>query len=183
MQPKLIFENDAIRNRISDGLKQVAHFSTKNPINKPTMNNRRILVAAVFHFVHPVERTVQNITRWHKTLPASAISKYVSRCCINFPHDLTCQRYRWAWASRDHGEESQKQLPSLAASKNWLNFRVRSQFEIKSLKMWPINTTYFLSTSFPPFPFSKGKSSGKEVDFLLIKKNWSWTCDRVETSN
>ena len=31
-----------------------AHFSTKNPINKPAMNNRRI--AAVFHFVHPVEK-------------------------------------------------------------------------------------------------------------------------------
>ena len=35
---------------------QAAHFSTKNPINKSAMNNRRILIAAVFHFVHPVEK-------------------------------------------------------------------------------------------------------------------------------
>ena len=33
---------------------QAAHFSTKNSINKPAMNNRRLLIAAVFHFVHPV---------------------------------------------------------------------------------------------------------------------------------
>ena len=35
---------------------QAAHFSTKKPINKPAMNNLRILLAAVFHFVHPVEK-------------------------------------------------------------------------------------------------------------------------------
>ena len=28
----------------------VAHFSTKNPINKPAMNNKRILIAAVSFF-------------------------------------------------------------------------------------------------------------------------------------
>ena len=43
-------ENDAIRNRISD------FDSTKNPINKLAMNNRRLLIAAEFHFVHPVEK-------------------------------------------------------------------------------------------------------------------------------
>ena len=32
------------------------HLSTKKPINKLAMNNRRILIAAVFHFVHPVEK-------------------------------------------------------------------------------------------------------------------------------
>ena len=32
------------------------------------------------------KKTVKNVTRWHKTLSASAISKQVSRCCINFPH-------------------------------------------------------------------------------------------------
>ena len=42
-------ENDAIRNRISD------FDSTKNPINKLAMNNRRVPIAAEFHFVHPVE--------------------------------------------------------------------------------------------------------------------------------
>ena len=43
-------ENDAIRNRISD------FDSTKNPINKLAMNDRRLLIAAEFHFVHPVEK-------------------------------------------------------------------------------------------------------------------------------
>ena len=43
-------ENDAIRNWISN------FDSTKNPINKLAMNNRRLLIAAEFHFVHPVEK-------------------------------------------------------------------------------------------------------------------------------
>ena len=48
---KAYFEKDDFR-----WLLQAAHFSTKNPINKPAMNNRRILMAAVIHFVHPVEK-------------------------------------------------------------------------------------------------------------------------------
>ena len=52
---------------------QATHLSTKNPINKLAMNNRILLIAAVFHFVHPVEKTVKNITSWHKTLLASAV--------------------------------------------------------------------------------------------------------------
>ena len=43
-------ENDAMRNRISD------FDSTKNQINKLGMNNRRLLIAAEFHFVHLVEK-------------------------------------------------------------------------------------------------------------------------------
>ena len=43
-------ENDAMRNRISD------FDSAKNQINKLAMNNRRLLIAAEFHFVHPVEK-------------------------------------------------------------------------------------------------------------------------------
>ena len=35
---------------------QAADFSTKNPINQPAMNNRRILKTAVLHFVHPVQK-------------------------------------------------------------------------------------------------------------------------------
>ena len=35
---------------------QATHFSTKNPINKPAMNKRRLFIAAVFHFVHSVEK-------------------------------------------------------------------------------------------------------------------------------
>ena len=57
---------------------QAAHFSTKNPINKPAMNNRRLLISAVFHFVHPVDSF-------------SDQSKQVSRYCINFPHELSWQ--------------------------------------------------------------------------------------------
>ena len=55
-------ENDAIRNRISDFAK-ATYFSTKNPINKPAMNNRRLLMAAVFHFAHPVLKTSQVDTK------------------------------------------------------------------------------------------------------------------------
>ena len=32
------------------------------PVNKSAMNNRRFLIAAVFHFVHPEEKTVKNIS-------------------------------------------------------------------------------------------------------------------------
>ena len=31
-------------------------FLTKNPMNKLAMNNRRLLIAAQFHYVHPVEK-------------------------------------------------------------------------------------------------------------------------------
>ena len=46
-------ENDAIRKR---------RISTKNPLNKPAMNNRGLFIAAVFNFVYPVEKTVKKIT-------------------------------------------------------------------------------------------------------------------------
>ena len=103
-------ENSAIQADFR-WLWQAAHFSTRNPINKPAMNNRRILMEAVFHCVHPLEKTVKNIKRWHKTLSASAISKQVSRCCINFLHELTCQILtnqsiktgRRAWLMHDFG--------------------------------------------------------------------------------
>ena len=66
------------------------------------------------------KRQFKNITRWHKTLSAPAISKQVSRRCKNFPHKLTCQILtnqnikigRRAWSTRD-SEKSQKRLPSL----------------------------------------------------------------------
>ena len=35
---------------------QATYFSTKNPINKVAMNNRRLFVAAEFHLVHSVEK-------------------------------------------------------------------------------------------------------------------------------
>ena len=66
-------ENDAIRNRITEFL-QATHFSTKNLVNKPAMNNRRLLIAAVLNILYILrEKTVKNITSWHKTLSALAV--------------------------------------------------------------------------------------------------------------
>ena len=52
------------------------------------MNNRRLLIATVFHFVHPVEKG-------HKlsqnSVSFSCQNKQISRCSVNFPHELTCQ--------------------------------------------------------------------------------------------
>ena len=45
-------ENDAIRNRISTS----DVFLNQKPINKLAMNNRRLLIAVEFHFVHSVEK-------------------------------------------------------------------------------------------------------------------------------
>ena len=121
---------------------QAAYFSTKNSINKPaSMYNRSFLIAAVFHFVHPVQKDSQK----HHELTQNSVSfscqrKQVPRCCINFPHELTCQIFtnqsikigRGAWPTRDYGEKSEKHLSSPPAFLNkWLNFRVRGQLEIK----------------------------------------------------
>ena len=132
---------------------QATYFSTKNPINKPAMNNRRLLIAAVFHFVHPVEK---DSSKHHKltqnSVNFSCQSKQLSRCCINFPHELTCQISinqsikigRRAWPTRGHGKK--RSSPPVFLNK-WLNFRVRGQFEIKILIVRghsDINTTYFI---------------------------------------
>ena len=112
-------DNDAIRNRIPDYDKWCINFSTKNQL---AMNNRRLPIAAEFHFEHPVEKDSQK----HHKLTQNSVSfscpgKQDSRCCINFPHELTCQiltnqgikNGRRAWPTRDHGEQSQKQLSYL----------------------------------------------------------------------
>ena len=65
-------ENSAIRNQISN-FDNATYFSTKKPINKLAMNNGGLLIAAEFHFVHPVEKTVKNIISWHKSLSTSAV--------------------------------------------------------------------------------------------------------------
>ena len=116
------------------------------------MNNLRILLASYFILCIQQKKTVKSFTTViHKTPSVSAISKQVSRCCINFPHELTCQILtnhsikigRRAWPTRDRCEKGQKQLPCLPES--WLISRVRGQFEIKSLIVQLINTT----SSFP----------------------------------
>ena len=103
---------------------QAAHFSTKNLINKPAMNNKRLLIAAVFRFVHPVEKD-----SWkHKTQNSVSFgcqSKQVARCWINFPHGLTGQIFtnhsikigREAWPTRDYGETRRYEA---CTSASWL---------------------------------------------------------------
>ena len=89
--------------------------STEKVINKLSMNNRRLLIAAVFHFVHPVEKDSE---KHHKltqnSVSFSCQSKQVSRlCCISFTHELTCQILtnqsikigRRARPTRDHGKK------------------------------------------------------------------------------
>ena len=51
---------------------QEEHFSSKNSINKPTMNNR-LFIAAVFHLYIQWKEAIKNITSGHKTLSASAV--------------------------------------------------------------------------------------------------------------
>ena len=56
------------------------------------MNNRRLLIAAEFHFLHPVEKgSLKNHKLTQNSVSFTCQSKQDSRCCINFPHELTCQ--------------------------------------------------------------------------------------------
>ena len=121
--------------------RQAAHFSTINTINKPALNYRRILIAAVSFCTSSRKKTVKNMISWrYKTLSASAIRKQVSSCCIHFPHELTCQILsnqsikirRRARPTRDHGEKSQKRLPSLHVTAGWIfacEVSLKSKFE------------------------------------------------------
>ena len=75
-------------------------------------------------------------------------SKQLSRCYINFPHEPICQILTNQGikidVQRDHGKKRSSPPVFL---KNWLNFRVRGQFEIKILivrGLSDINTTYFI---------------------------------------
>ena len=98
---------------------------------------------------------------------------FASRCCINFPHELTCQILtnqslkigRRAWPMRDYGEKSEKYLSSLLVfSNNLLNFRVRGQFEIKML-------------------IARGQSDINTTYFIWITKKFTWSCDHLKISN
>ena len=60
----------------------------------------------------------------------------------------------WQW--------EKSKVIAFPASKSWLNFRVQGQFEIKILKVWLMNTTYFI---------------------CILKKNWTWACDHLKGSN
>ena len=64
------------------------------------------------------KRQLKTLQDDKKTLPASAFSKQVSRCYINFPHELTYQFLtnqsikigRRARPTRDYGGKSQKDV-------------------------------------------------------------------------
>ena len=125
---------------------QATYFSTKNPINKLAMNNRRLLIAAEFHFVHPTKKGNLKTSQVHTdSVSFSCQSKQVSRCCLNFPHEDTCEiltnqstkigRRAWPW-----WENSKATV--FPARNSWLNFRVRGPFKIKIWIVWHIKTTY-----------------------------------------
>ena len=80
------------------------------------------------------KRQLKNKTTTRKTkLTQNSVffscqSKQDSRCCINLPHELTCQILtnqsikigRRVWPTLDHGEKSQNQLSSLPVIAGWL---------------------------------------------------------------
>ena len=115
-----------------------------------TENNRQSDLKKIQETLLTINKKIKfGETWWHKTLSASAISKQVSRCYINFRQELTCQILTnqitkigcRAWPTRYHGESK---VTAFSTSKNWLDFQVRGQFEIKILLGQLINTTYFL---------------------------------------
>ena len=56
------------------------------------MNNRRLLIATVFHFMRPVQKDSKKYHKLTKnSVSFSCQSKLVSRCCINFLRERTCQ--------------------------------------------------------------------------------------------
>ena len=97
------------------------------------MNNRRLLIAAEFHFVHSAEK---DSLKDHKLTQVSfsCQSKQVSRCYINFPHELSCQVLTNQSIKLDLERNQRVTLVRkvFPAFKNWLNFSFRGQFEIKT---------------------------------------------------
>ena len=77
----------------------MTYCSTKNPINKLGMNNRRLLIATEFHFVHPVEKTFKNKTSWHETLSSSAVKLIVWEQVYS-RGKLVLKASHWSWNVR-----------------------------------------------------------------------------------
>ena len=75
-------------------------------------------------------------------------SKQLSRCYINFPPEPICQILTNQSIKIDvQGDHGKKRSSPPVFLKNWLNFRVRGQFEIKILIVRghsDINATYFI---------------------------------------
>ena len=56
------------------------------------MNNRALLIAAEFHFVHPAKKGHLKTSQvYTDSVSFSCQSKQVSRCCLNFTHEDTCE--------------------------------------------------------------------------------------------
>ena len=85
------------------------------------------------------------------------LSEQVSSCCINFPHELTCQMLtnqsikggRIAWPT------------VFPTCKNWLKFHIR---------WWDWNLNFI-------------SAARKHNLFPVHFKNWTWACDHLKTRN
>ena len=122
------------------------------------MNNRRLLIAAVFHFVHPVEK---DIKKHHKLTQNSVSFSCQSKLTCQILANQSIKIGRRAWPTRDHGKK--RSSPPVFLN-NWLNFRVRGKFEVKILIVLghsDINMTYF----------------------IYIFKTQTWACGHLKSSN
>ena len=84
------------------------------------MNNRRLLIAVVFHFMHSVEKDSKKHHKLTKTsVSFSCQSKQVSRCCINFLHGTHLSNFdhsehkNWTVVERDQRVTMMRKVKSL----------------------------------------------------------------------
>ena len=117
------------------------------------MNNLRILLAAVLFCASSRKRQLKASQRYtkHCQFQLSVNKSQRARCCINFPHELTCQlltnqNKKIGRRACDKRVTTVRKVKSnFPVCKSWLNSHVRGQFEIKSLIVRLINTSsYFL---------------------------------------
>ena len=84
------------------------------------MNQRRLLIAAVFHFKHPVGKDSKKHHKLTKySVSFSYQSKQGSRCCINFLHELHLSNFdqsehkNWTVVERDQRVTMVRKVKSL----------------------------------------------------------------------
>ena len=87
------------------------------------MNQRRLLIAAVFHFKHPVEKDSKKhhkLTKYSVSLSCQTESKQGSRCCINFLNELAhlsnfdqTEHKNWTVVERDQRVSMVRKVKSL----------------------------------------------------------------------
>ena len=88
---------------------QATHFSPKNPINKQAMNKRTLLIAAAFHFVHPVEKESFHHKLTQNSVSFSCQSKQLSRCCDQF----------YAWTHLSNFNQSEHKNWTWSVTNTW----------------------------------------------------------------